>query len=342
MKKLIIFFALIHFYQLKAQDLHFSQFYLSPVYFNPAYSGALRDIDLAIQYKGQWGLIDKGYRTIGSSANFRIPKKHSNGSFWSTGFNSFYDISGTNNFSSLRVNVPVCYTVLLNSKNTLSNAVAVGFGQNALRNTNLSWGSQYNGQSYDPSLPTYETLTDLQFSFFDISYGMAWNYNYEEKTVADIRGFKNTLGISISHLNKPNYSLFANDEEKLDMKYVLFETAHISIKNSRLSFLPSLIYQHQGGHNEIVFGTLARVEIEPISRYTGFHKGSAISMGGFLRARDAFIVASQLEYSNFVFGMSYDLNISALKSTTTLRGGLEFCIKYVNPSPFKKVSTKLL
>src|SRR5688572_9659131 len=47
-----------------AQDLHFSQYYLSPLSLNPAYTGRYRgDYSIYGSYRSQWRLIDEAYKT---------------------------------------------------------------------------------------------------------------------------------------------------------------------------------------------------------------------------------------------------------------------------------------
>ena len=37
-----------------AQDIHFSQFYMSPLTLNPATAGAYKDINVTTNYRDQW------------------------------------------------------------------------------------------------------------------------------------------------------------------------------------------------------------------------------------------------------------------------------------------------
>jgi type IX secretion system PorP/SprF family membrane protein len=331
---ILILWAIFGTTPLYSQDIHFSQFYLSPVHFNPAYSGALKDIDISMQYKGQWKTIDKGYRTFGANVSSRLNYKRIKKNFWAMGISALGDQVSLQKLLSLRVNIPIAHTVKLNTLNTLTNAISLGFGQNVLKDENFSWGAQYNGMNYDPALPTNEIPYINQFSFLDIGYGFSWNYNQQTRTVSDVRGFSNTFGFSASHINRPIFSFNENSNERLDIKYIFFESATIHLKNSKISWNPSLLYQIQGGHREFILGTLIRYELEQESRITGFREGSAISAGVFVRNKDAVVFSSLYEFSNFQIGISYDVNTSELNNSTSFRGGLEICLKYITPSPF--------
>jgi type IX secretion system PorP/SprF family membrane protein len=320
--------------ELLAQDIHFSQFYMTPVQFNPSYAGALKELDVSMQYKGQWNMIDKGYRTLGATVSSRINYKRGNPNFWSIGLTAFADQAAINKLNSLRINIPLCYTVKLNQMNSLSNAVYVGFGQNVLKDPNLTWGSQFDGMNYNSALPTNETQFAQSFRFLDMGYGFSWNHNQQTRTVADEKGFSNSLGFSVGHLNRPMYSFNNNPIDKLDMKFSLYNSSSIYIKNSKISWHPSVLVQLQGGHREIIYGALCRYEIQQESRITGFREGSAISAGMYRRSKDAIVIAGLYEINHFQIGMSYDMNTSALSNSTGYRGGFEILLKYITPSPF--------
>jgi hypothetical protein len=94
----------------------------------------------------------------------------------------------------------------------------------------------------------------------------------------------------------------------------------------------------QGAHREIMVSGLCRYELTPESRYTGYFEGSAVSAGISVRTNDAISFLGMLELGNYVLGLSYDLNISDLNYSTNYRGGMEICLKFVNPTPFLKIS----
>ncbi len=54
----------------------------------------------------------------------------------------------------------------------------------------------------------------------------------------------------------------------------------------------------------------------------------AISFGGFLRLQDAFIPVIKLDYNPFSIAVSYDINISELKTASQGQGGMELSVMY--------------
>jgi hypothetical protein len=49
---------------------------------------------------------------------------------------------------------------------------------------------------------------------------------------------------------------------------------------------------------------------------------------------DAFIPVLSIEFGQYTMGISYDINVSKLKTASSGRGGLELSIRFVSPNPF--------
>jgi hypothetical protein len=55
---------------------------------------------------------------------------------------------------------------------------------------------------------------------------------------------------------------------------------------------------------------------------------SGIGFGGFYRWNDAFIPVLKVNWRKFSLGVTYDVNVSALKSASSFRGGVEMSLTY--------------
>src|SRR5688572_29642140 len=61
-----------------AQDIHFSQFYDSPLLLNPAAAGASADYRLAINYKNQWKSVINPFKTAALAFDAKLMKAKKN------------------------------------------------------------------------------------------------------------------------------------------------------------------------------------------------------------------------------------------------------------------------
>jgi hypothetical protein len=79
-----------------------------------------------------------------------------------------------------------------------------------------------------------------------------------------------------------------------------------------------------------------RYELLANSKYTGIYKGGGISIGAFYRMKDAMIFTGMIEFAQYSFGFSYDMNTSNLVSASGGRGAMEFCFRIINQNPYFK------
>jgi len=110
--------------------------------------------------------------------------------------------------------------------------------------------------------------------------------------------------------------------------------------NESFSILPYAFYSRQGSLSEIMFGSNVLYTFKQASKYTKNEKGMAAGGGVFYRWNDALILSVLLEYSNYTFGFSYDINISSLQSASNKKGAFEISLRYVYPNPFGGVKAR--
>lgn len=321
--------ALLSLIKITAQDIHFSQFHVNPLFFNPAMAGAMSKYEAGIQYRDQWQSIKNGFRTFGLSTSMNLADRKSKKAFFAFGINAFSDQAGDGKMKNIKVELPLAVHVNLNDKNTMGLGFVAGFGQRSFSMADLSWASQYNGMAYDASINSGETDALNNFSYLDMGTGLTWIYKGMTSNAADFAGISNIFGISMLHLNQPVYSFFGNTDEKLQPRIVIHEKMQIDLKNSKLALIPTFISQIQGPSLEIAGGLIGKYYIKPASKITGIESGTSASFGVLYRNADAIIVTTMFNYSTFSFGFSYDMNISGLTVGTQGRGGFEIALKYV-------------
>ncbi|HET6990711.1 MAG TPA: PorP/SprF family type IX secretion system membrane protein, partial [Bacteroidia bacterium] len=319
------------------QDIHFSQFYMSPLTINPGMAGAQYDMQAILNYKNQWQSVTHPYKTFGASFDTRLNKNKSSAGYFAAGINFFSDKAGTINMGTTQGSLSLAYHAKLNGYNTFGGGLQAGFAQRSVSYSSIEWGNQYDGTAYNPALNSGEPLTAASFTHMDFGVGIVFNHDNTSgmKNVTNNHDEKLTFGLSVMHINQPKYSFYGTADDKLYMKIVAHGSAILSLPNSNVAFAPGFMYAHQGKYQEIYAGTLLRFLIGQDSKYTGFKQGSAFSIGGYFRAKDAIAATMLLEYSNYAFGFSYDVNISKLKTSTSARGGVEVTLRYVSPNPFQ-------
>ncbi|MES2140318.1 MAG: PorP/SprF family type IX secretion system membrane protein [Bacteroidota bacterium] len=330
-----IIFYILPVRSLLAQDIHFSQFYMSPFTQNPAFTGAVYGMSAQVNYKEQWKSVGTPYKTVAAAYDVSFQKKKKAKAFYAAGINFFSDKAGDSNMGTTQANLSGACHVYIDRYTKVGAGLQVGYAQRSIDYAALQWGNQFDGQAYNPTLSSRETNGSTAFAYPDVAAGVVWTYNNSAgmRRVVENNDLKANVGMSVFHFSQPKYS-FAGNNEKLKMKFVLHADVLLSIPFSNLGFVPGIMVYKQGAPAEILAGSLIRYKLKQKSKYTRDKSSSAISLGGYYRAKDAGTIAMLLEYSNYAIGMSYDINTSALKTASTGRGGFELTIRYVAANPF--------
>jgi len=331
-----------------AQDVHFSQFYESPLTMNPALCGMYNgDILAELNYKNQWGTVmGSGYGFNTFEAAFQIhniAKKWSK-AYLSPGLNVYSDKSGDAQIGETEVNLTLASGVHLDSKNNLALGLQAGFAQHSINTSNLQWPNQYSSSAvatggWGGSGIGGDPIAGNSFSYADFSAGLAWNYSTSATNMTSNDHLRINAGIAAFHLNQPSMSYYGNYDPSMAgvkeyMRYVGHGLIEYGIPNTNVQLVPSIVYYLQGPAQETDFGIKVRYILKQDSKYTGNIKGMAFDIGGYYRLGDAFIPFVQLEMGSYAIGINYDVNVSSLDQATSGAGGIEISLRFINPNPF--------
>ncbi len=345
MKKLLPIILLAAFVlRAGAQDPHFSQFYMTPFYLNPALTGAFSgNYRVTALFRGQWGSVLKDesvpmYRTYTASADFRVNKGFMKGDAFGIGAAFMGDQAGESKYGFNSGGLSIAYHKSLNQRNTnyLVAAFSSSIYQQTIDYSRLQFGSQWDGQGYNALLPTNEFLVDNKFLYWDINAGLLWYTKFDSRKYRDRTSLY--LGFSAYHLNRPAISFLGDKQVKLNMKFVGHGGVSFPIAR-RVDMQPKFIVMSQGKSIETIFATDFRILFE--ERYPeGNHMrfGAMFRMvGGDANApwRDkrlnpeSVVLDAGVVWNGIELGFAYDVNVSELISGSRSRGGFEVGLAYV-------------
>ncbi len=337
--KIIVSVAMLIFFIVKtsAQDYHFSQFQDIPLLVNPAQTGAFSGDQRAIlYYKNQWASIMNAYETFGFSFDCRIVKTRSENGYLSAGLTVTRDKAGKSELSITQPLISLAYHQKIGYNSTLTGGIQGGVTQWSVNYTSLNWHNQYdpNQQGFDQSLPTREDYNYSSFFHADFAGGVLYNFTSAATNMSSNDGFKFQVGASVHHVNRSKKTFSSVIDMKQYSKITIHSKSTIGLSNTNTAVVPLILYQKQGPNQEIICGTGFRYMLQESSRYTGFVKESALTVGCLMRIGDAVIPYLSFEYANYAIGISYDVNISSLRKASNSMGGFEINLRYINPNPF--------
>ncbi|MBP6334606.1 MAG: PorP/SprF family type IX secretion system membrane protein [Bacteroidia bacterium] len=311
-----------------AQDVHFSQFHTTPLYVNPAQTGVFDGVvRVSNTYRNQWSGLGKGYSTIHLSADAPLGKGELGTNFFGVGLMVFQDKAGTAGFKNTVIEGSLSYVAALdgNGDHFFSIGFQTGLNQMSLDLSKTTWDSQWNGDTYDPGLPSMDIIQLEQFTYLNFNAGLLYYY------VPD--GINSmTLGASMSHIGSPNVSFYTLSETPLRQKITVHGSGDINITREQTSWLnPRFMASFQGKQKEIVVGALIKNKVQFKSRYTNHKKEAYFYLGALYRIQDAFILSTRFDYNRFGLGITYDVNASGLRNLTSSATAWEFNLSYVAP-----------
>ena len=303
-----------------AQDIHFSQFFETPLLRNPALAGLFSG-DLRIQgvYRNQWNSVTMPYQTVSLNGEYKLPIGKSN-DFITLGGEILYDKAGSLALTTTHVLPVLNYHKSLNRERNmyLSLGFMGGLVQRNIDRSKITTNSQFSGMGFDPSLSNGEVFSSNGFSYFDASTGLSLNTQIGSNEDDNV-----FVGIGYQHFNKTARVSFYDDPSlTLLPKWVLSGGARMSMTDySFVTFQAD--YSTQGPSTEIIGGLLYSYKIDDPSVPKYILHG-----GAFIRWKDAIIPVLKMEYKPMSVAMSYDINISSLKVASSGRGGVEMSLSY--------------
>lgn len=314
-----------------AQDLHFSQFYASPLNLNPALTGAFSGkYRVAMIYRDQWrGVTQAPFQTYSAAIDmrFNVNEKKVQKDVASVGVVFNADKATVFNFNANNIALSGSYTKSLNPENSqfLTAGIQAGVGQRNINFDNLYFNDQFNGiDTYNR--PTNEVFPNNNFAYPDLSAGL--NYTFSPK-----RNTTYFIGAAAHHLFEPNISFYDKDKNggtsTLYRKYSVHASAQMPM-GFKNSFSPRIYVASQGQYAQATLGANFRLQFTDYGS-TAFHTGAWIR--GVKNAKgigtDAVSVMVGYELNNFLLGLSYDLNLTGLTQYNRNQNAFEISIGYL-------------
>ena len=310
-KILILLICFSSFQLLNAQDIHFSQFYNSPLNLNPALIGGFNgEFRFVGNQRTQWSSVTTPYSTLGLS----VDAKNIYNTPIGVGLSVYQDKAGDSNFSTLQIALGGAYTIKLkDSTQSITLSGQPAFTQRSINYDELQFDNQYNGNNYDPNLGSGENFTNEGGTYFNLHGGIAWNYKIAQRKEL-------TAGFAMHNIIRPQQSFF-NENIPLHQRFTIHAGGVFPV-SEKVDVLPNISFQKQHNYKEIIFGGQGKYHLN-----NGNYR--ALYAGVWYRNSDATYFNVGMDYADFHFGISYDLNLSSLSVASNNRGGFEFAIIYI-------------
>ena len=320
-KLILLAFAIGLFRFSNGQDINFSQFYELPLLRNPALAGTYRgDVRVTTAFRNQWNSVTVPYKTQALGAELKFGISQNSNDYLSLGVQITNDVAGDSKMGKTQILPLLAYhkSVSDHKDSYISLGFLGGAVQQRFDPTQLKFDDQFVNGAYSPTNPTRQTFSNTNITYLDAAAGL----KFSSVMGYDTRYY---LGAAYFHFTEPKVAFAQTNDIRLNKKFVF--NAGLSAPTSETDrVILYMDYFMQGGNYQTQGGLLYKHDLVQEDEDQTF----SISGGVFMRWNDAVIPVVKLDYYNWAVGLTYDVNISKLRTASQARGGFEFTLSYSN------------
>lgn len=298
-----------------AQDIHFSQFNVAPMVYNPAFAGGFEgDVRLIGNQRTQWRSVTTPYATVGVSADFN----HKSQPLMGSALSIYQDRAGDSRLNTLAVNGAFSYELGRSEDELHSFTIGtqLGFTHRKIDYSDLNYDSQWNGLQYNASASSGEQFARETRTYLNLNLGAAWHYNVDKRN--RLEG-----GIALFNATGPKQSFFDDPSVNLDMRLSISGSGIWQL-NEDWDAIGGILLSTQGKFVEFIPGGGARYILTD-------ERGAfrTVFGGMYYRTKDAGFIMGGMDYDQWRVALSYDINLSNLRPASNGRGGFELSVVYI-------------
>lgn len=319
---LLFFFISLDSY---GQDIHFSEFYASPINLNPALTGQFDgSLRAGMGYRDQYRAVASPYQTLSVFADFRENGMNGRKNSFGYGLILNADIAGDAGMGTYQVGLPFALHFALTSTDILSLGAVPSLNILTVRSEDLRYGDQFGGFMYNIESVSAETGNLGSPLYFSLAAGINYTKRISTRATA-------SAGVSAYNINSPNQSLYENTTTELPRRFAFHGLYRFAIGDA-MDIVPLAKFAMQSTHRQLMFGG-------QIYQYLPQLSVRSINYGISFRALDYDAVIANFGFVYYLFyvGFNYDFNVSKLSAVSNSRGAFEMhIILYFDKSKFQK------
>jgi type IX secretion system PorP/SprF family membrane protein len=300
-----------------AQDIHYSQYFSSPLNTNPALTGYFAgDWRSGLNYRNQWATVTIPFVTYSAYADMSLLRKSYSKHYIGVGLNITQDKAGDGNLSVTHIIMSAAYHQALshNGSTFLSVGGQFSYTQKRIEFSNLYFDEQWNDYTFDKNnVPVNELTAFKRGTYGQADANVGWNLSSTLSPTTKVY-----MGTAFFHLVQPA-DAFLNTGNSLGMRTVFTTGAYITA-NKYIVVSPSAYYQVEKFAKEFDMGALVSYGLAGTT--------DKVYFGLYNRFGDAVYPVAGYEYNGLRTLLSYDINYSSLRPASYGQGAFELSLVY--------------
>lgn len=293
-----------------AQDIQFSQFYNNKILIAPSFAGSTNGSRFGLNYRDQWSLIPKRYRTYDITFDHYFQRLKSG-----LGVYILHDGAGEGYLTNTNIAAMYSFKFKIIKKWKAQPGLKFSYSHRSIDMSNLTFGDQLSFYGIRPF--TIENKIDERIGYFDFGTSILFHNP------------RNWVGFGVDHLGLANASM-SSGRFIMPLKYSAF--AGIRLKTIRehkvrgnVNVTMYMLYKKQGKSQQFDLGAIWTQH--PLY-FGAFYRGlPVIKTVDKNINHDAIEGVVGLLYNDWDIAYSYDFTVSKLVSTSG--GSHEISITYI-------------
>lgn len=317
---------------LQAQDVHFSQFYASPLTLNPALTGSFNGFyRISGIYRNQWpGLTSNNpsFSTPSVSLDFSLLKEKIKNGALGVGVVFINDMQNGKTFNQNQILGSLAYNMGFGSRGLFQ--LGIGF-QGGVSMTRMDFSKYEFGASYDANMNYDANLNPESYNTGTRMKGVFNTGIFVKSEFA--KGMRLHVGYSFNNATNFKQDFLNNntDTYRLPFRHTLHGGFEFDIKDKGV-LIPGVMFQRQAKSMQTNFGLTGGIHLvkDPAKRATLF-----LGLWNRMNARNYTIIPKVgFEVRGFKAGFSYDVHLAQQYGDHnniggTLPQGFELSLSYV-------------
>ncbi|HEY0262141.1 MAG TPA: PorP/SprF family type IX secretion system membrane protein [Chitinophagales bacterium] len=329
-KRLLGFFLLCMVVGASAQDIHYSQFFNSPLTLNPALTGLTKGrVRVGAIYRNQWfSGINNGSSGFGNSPYqtpsvfVDAPIKIKEYDIVGVGGMFLYDKAGAGSLGTFQIIASGSYIKSLGVKHNhqLSVGLQIGWTQLKISQADLQFANQFDqNNQFQGSIASNVGLKP-NTNYANINIGLLYYGRFSKMLSMYVGGaFYNAASMK--------YNLEANNEKR-DLYYRGNAQVGFDVAFGKYHILPSVLFMQQSTADQLNIG---------LGFGYDFSEKTTLTLGLYVRGNDitnkynqadAVIPYFAAEFTSYKIAVSYDATVSKFKAAGAGVGALEISFIY--------------
>lgn len=265
-----------------SQEVHFTQFYASGTYLNPALVGIEKQPKITANYRNQWPGIQNSFVTYNASLEMYSAPLHGG-----IGIGAFQDRAGDGAFTTSSINTSYAYEIEIDRRFFVRTGIRM-----SIMHKNVNWNKLIFSDMIDPSrgvIYSTQQMPSPSITYTDLSIGAVF---YSKRLFG---------GIAMDHINKPKEGLSSYGSASTPVRYTFHGGAQIpftSLYEEEKSISPNILISKQKDFLQVNIGLHLKL--------------NSFVIGTWYRGKDALILLVGIETNKIRVGYSYDVTTSSL------------------------------